>query len=776
MKLLGKHITPGILFLGLIFLAGCGGGSSGNNGNPGTIQGTVTATSSVSFKPSPVGLQAAASGIVGVPGAVCTLGGTDKSITTDQNGFFQMTDVATGSYNLICKKTAADGKVYAFLRIVEVQNSQTVNLDTVEITETGSISGNATLADQTDHTGISVYIPGTSFQAMTDAVGAYLMSNVPEGTYELRFEKTGYATAALNGINVTAGQTTIVVDMALNLSTGATGSLSIENGAAYAASQTVTVWITASADATLMQISENINFLGETWKPVSSTTSWTFASDGEKWLYIKFANANGLESSPVGDSIIIDTMPPTNGSVIINGGASATNSPNVILTLSAEDATTTAAQMMISNEPNFADAVYEPFTPIRSWSLTVGNGTKTVYAKFKDQAGNEIAQAASASIILDTALIPEIAAIATGGYHTCALNGSGGVKCWGYNAYGQLGDGSTANRDKPVDVVGLSNGVKAISAGLFHTCVVTEADGVKCWGRNNLDGFISENGDKIGGQLGDGTTTNRTTPVDVVGLSSGIIGIAAGGFHTCALTTLGGVKCWGHDDDGQIGDGHSGYGIDDRLTPSDVVGLSGGVSAITVGGVHTCALDHSGGVKCWGANYWGQIGEGGSSNTPVDISGLSSGVISIEAGYRHTCVVMTSGGVKCWGYNDLNELGDGTRTTRLTPVDVIGLSSVVTAVTGGGSHTCALTTSGSVKCWGYNLYGQIGDGGGDTRSSPVDVVDLSDGIIAIDAGDGHTCALTVSGEVKCWGDSSFGQVGDGSFGNRYSPVNVVGLF
>jgi alpha-tubulin suppressor-like RCC1 family protein len=300
----------------------------------------------------------------------------------------------------------------------------------------------------------------------------------------------------------------------------------------------------------------------------------------------------------------------------------------------------------------------------------------------------------------------------------------------------------------------------AVSASGSHTCALTASGGVKCWGSN------------VHGQLGDGTTTNRRAPVSVSGLTSGVRAIAAGGSHTCALTTSGGVKCWGWNDRGELGDGTT----TDRHTPVDVSGLATGVRAIAAGGEHTCALTASGGVKCWGGNGVGQSGDGTSTDrhTPVDVSGLTSGVSAIAVGGFHTCALTASGGVKCWGWNDLGQLGDGTATDRSAPVAVSGLTSAVSVIA-AGAHTCALTASAGVKCWGLNDHGQLGDGTVANRSAPVDVSGLTSGVSAIAAGDAHSCALTASGDVKCWGANVLGQLGDGTTTSRHSPVDVVGF-
>jgi len=384
-----------------------------------------------------------------------------------------------------------------------------------------------------------------------------------------------------------------------------------------------------------------------------------------------------------------------------------------------------------------------------------------------------------------------VAAISAGGSHSCALTAAGEVMCWGWNAYGQLGNGTVEGSAWPVLVSGLAGTTSAISAGSAHTCALDAAGGARCWGYNHS------------GQLGDGTTTDRSTPTGVLGLGDGVAAISAGQTHTCARTSAGGAKCWGGNGDGQLGDGTN----LDRAVPGDVIGLASGVAAIDAGGgvyeyfgglagilkievSQSCVLTLAGGVRCWGNNSYGQLGLGDLANrsTPADVPGSTVGMTAVAGGGRHSCALTPQGTVSCWGYKAT--LGASATTTTVS--EVAGLASGVTAVAAGAGHNCAVTTTGAVKCWGLNNYGELGDGTTATRLVPADVSGIANGVTAIAASSAlyvvptgmgrgreyalsHSCALTSAGGVKCWGVNSYGQLGDGTTTTRLSPVDVPGL-
>jgi alpha-tubulin suppressor-like RCC1 family protein len=304
-------------------------------------------------------------------------------------------------------------------------------------------------------------------------------------------------------------------------------------------------------------------------------------------------------------------------------------------------------------------------------------------------------------------------------------------------------------------------GVTQVAGGLGHTCALTTSGGVKCWG------------DNWEGKLGNGSIVDSFTPVDVSGLTSGVVAISSSHKHTCALTEAGGMKCWGRNWHGELGDNSTEY----RVTPVDVVGLTSGVKGITAGGFHTCALLTNGGIKCWGANWHGQVGDDSKEQRylPVDVVGLDAPAVQVAAGKYHTCALLETGGVQCWGYNLYGQLGNDSQEDRPVAQDVTWLGSGVQAITAGENHTCALTYAGEVLCWGNNDEGQLGIGNTDMQLIPAFVNALGEGNLSIQAGMRFTCAQAADGKVKCWGENWAGQLGDGTQSGQLTPVNAIGL-
>lgn len=352
--------------------------------------------------------------------------------------------------------------------------------------------------------------------------------------------------------------------------------------------------------------------------------------------------------------------------------------------------------------------------------------------------------------------------VATGPAHSCAITRARTLECWGANVSGQLGNGTTTASTTPVEVAGIPESSRVV-IGQSHTCAVDLDGNARCWGSNAL------------GQLGDGTTTNRSTPVLVSGIGT-VNQIAAGAFHTCASTTTG-LWCWGFNESGQIGDGTT----TNRPAPVQIV--AGSVGNLAAGLGHTCAV--FGGAKCWGSNAFGQLGDGTTVDrlTPVSVSG-GGGFSVLAAGGSHTCALSGQpSSPKCWGYNGFGQLGDGTTTDRPTPVTIGGLTDAYQLVA-GSVHTCARTSSPSfVKCWGANDSGQVGDGTTTDRLAPVDVSGLSapPQIAAIGGGGLSSCAVVYSetgagtSGVRCWGQNATGQLGDGTTTSRNAPTSVLGF-
>jgi len=435
-----------------------------------------------------------------------------------------------------------------------------------------------------------------------------------------------------------------------------------------------------------------------------------------------------------------------------------------------------------------------------NWYAMLGDGTDA------DARLNPVQVLASGST-QGSAVLTEVVAVAAGSYHTCALLSDATVRCWGANWSGQLGDGTDLERSNPVQVlaagsaqgVGVLSGVAAVSHGEDHSCALLTDATVRCWG------------DNASGQLGDGTRTARADSFEVLATGSrpsdpppvvlsGLVAISAGADHTCALLADGTVRCWGENDAGQLGDGST------TGRPSPVEVLSG-VTQVSSGEHFTCALLDDGTLRCWGSDAWGRLGDGDNGGWVRPVPGMVlasgtvdadpvvlSGVTQVSAGARHACALLDVGTVRCWGSNDWGQLGDGSEFLANNPVAVLVsgtaqapvVLSDVTQISSGFGHTCALLADTSVRCWGANFGpGQLGDGTTTYRSYPVEVLESGiavadpvalSGVTRISSGLVHTCALLGDNTLRCWGGNDEpepGRLGDGTTQNRSNPVTVL---
>jgi len=361
--------------------------------------------------------------------------------------------------------------------------------------------------------------------------------------------------------------------------------------------------------------------------------------------------------------------------------------------------------------------------------------------------------------------------VSAGQFHNLALIADGTVKAWGFNDVGQVGDGPVGSRrSTPVTLAGLAD-VSDVDAGVWHSAALLRDGTVRVWGDNRS------------GELGDGTTTRRLTPTAVPDLT-GVTAIAVGGFygtdgrfdeigyaHTLALLADGSVRAWGSNTDGQLGDGTTA----DRPAPAAVPGLTR-VTAVAAGGTHSLALLSDGTVWAWGDNgLRGPAGDGTprtAATTPVPMPGLGD-VTAVSAGNFHSLALLRDGTVRAWGWNDDGQLGDGTTSDRPSPVTVSGLTDIV-AIAAGDRFSLALRRNGQVATWGANERGQLGDGTFDDHSLPVEVRDLT-GVIAASTSTQHTLALLTDGTVRSWGWNADGQVGGGTTDDQPVPVEVSDL-
>ncbi len=628
---------------------------------------------------------------------------------------------------------------------------------------------------------------------------------------------------------------TIILD-----TTAPTGTVAISSGAEFTNNTSVTLTLSATDASGISEMRfSNDNITWFAVEAYATTKTWTLApGDGTKTVYVKFKDSAGYWSTAYSDTIVLDTVLPT-GAMTINNAANYTNTSSVTLSLSASDANG-LSQMQFSND-NTTWSFAETYATTKTWTLAAGDGTKTVYVKFKDNAGNWSAAysdtiildttfpagsitinsgnnytnstsvtltvsatdsgsgvssmqfsndgttwstaeayattkiwmlassdgikmvyakfndnagnwsaAHSDTIILDTTTPTGLPHISAGEYHNGYLRSDGLPAMWGYNQFGQIGDGTTVNKTTPVRI-GMDMSWAAIAPGAYHTIGLTMNGTLWAWGQNGY------------GQLGDGSTSDRTSPVPV-GSDMDWVSVSAGGGHTVAIKSNGSLWTWGLNFYGQGGDGTTTY---NWTTPKNILPGTRW-AAVSARGNHTVAIKTDGTLWAWGYNGYGQLGDGTTVNrfAPVQI-GSDTKWVSVSAGETYTVARKSDGTIWAWGDNSYGQCGIP-NTTSLVPMR-IGTGTNWATISAGGRHTVAVKSDGTLWAWGWNYFGQLGDGTTSTRYAPVAIMTSAEWLLAY-AGANHTIALRPDGTVWAWGDNYRGQSGDGTVINTGSAV------
>ena len=360
------------------------------------------------------------------------------------------------------------------------------------------------------------------------------------------------------------------------------------------------------------------------------------------------------------------------------------------------------------------------------------------------------------------------------GNSNCIVSNVQSLYCWGSNAYGNLGNGlhgSGVFSDQPIEITSFGTGLYPVEVATSdsHSCAILNDGTVSCWGHNNQ------------GQLGDGTQISRYVPTPTLSLGGGVkaVDIAVGGQHSCAVLDDGNVKCWGSNAYGQLGDGTT----TDSYSPISSSGFTGTSQAIaiTAGWTFTCALIEDGSVKCWGRNNLGQLGIGTSGNTPVttptQITSFGTGLhaVDIDGGYAQSCAVINDGRVMCWGQGSNGRLGTGNSAQQNTPTFTasLGADRYAKQVIQGGGHGCAIIDDGTVKCWGSGESTGTGTTADVYTPTTTDSLGVGRTAEAIIGGSGHTCAILDDATMACWGFGADGKLGNGASNDELSPVPVT---
>ena len=651
--------------------------------------------------------------------ATATSGSTTKTITltggtATSNFTGTITGLAPGTYTVT---------VQGFVGTVVDYYGQT---STVSVT--ANVTSTATITFQSFVPTLNAFSPATTWSFRPAAN----ITSVPNATsYIIEVDRSStFPNPARDTVNSTTGASFVVSDTGTHYVRVRAANTSVPNGGNASATQSVRVTRDLRTSGDSVPAAPNLGFFATTTVTLDSLNIYP-AADAD-WFSVSDCN---------GDSLILTaqavrlTPPSRLNSVLLVYNAAG----RLVAGNDDGDSTDARVAMLIST-----DGAYK--VRVSGTGNTVGHYRLRIQAR---------AGANNTGTTCRVVALP-VTSVAAGYLHTCAVQTTtGNTDCWGNNADGQLGNGTTTITSSPTRVSG-TQVLQTVTAGRFHSCGRTSGNVAYCWGYN---------GD---GQLGDNSTTSRSTPV-AVSTTQLFQYVGAGAFFTCGLTTGGSAYCWGDNGVGQLGNG--------TTTSSSVpVLVSGGwlFQSLAVGYAHACGATSAGTVYCWGANGSGQLGNGTTTNSSLWVQVLGGLILQgVVAGTDHTCARTNPGNAAyCWGSNSDAQLGDGSFTDQTTPVAVQG-ALAFTALAGGGYHTCGLV-SGTAYCWGNNFDGQLGDGTTSTRTAPTLV---AGGLTfqALSGGSWHTCGVrTTTGGAYCWGWNGFGQNGNGFGFDHTGPVPISG--
>jgi alpha-tubulin suppressor-like RCC1 family protein/pimeloyl-ACP methyl ester carboxylesterase len=538
--------------------------------------------------------------------------------------------------------------------------------------------------------------------------GSGTLSGLSTGTITYQAgQPTGWLTASLSSATAPATVTLAAVTGALPVGTY-TASVPVGSTAPFVTNSprpiTVTFVVTAASNPTIA---------------LSGSTA-------------TFAATVGGANPPSQNSIQVTNS----GSGTLNGLSLGTityqaGQPTGWLTASLSSATAPATVTLAVVTGALPAGTYTALVPIRSSAPFVTNSPRTISVTFTLSAA------------------PASGTLMAGSGHVCTLTASSAAYCWGANGNGQIGNGTSGNHLlSPTRVLGGQVFVQLVG-GDNHSCGRTVTNTVYCWGINHR------------GQLGDGTNTDRSTPTLAAGGMT-FVDIAAGNEHTCGRTSTNAAYCWGRNDSGQLGDNTVWHSSTPRL-------VAGGLAfaQLAAGMVHTCGRTTANATYCWGRNLYGVLGNGTTIDqpTPIQIAG-GHAFVAISSGWGHMCGRTASGTAYCWGYNVYGQLGDGTTSNRLSPTPVQGGHAFIQVDAGRLYTSCGRTTGNTAYCWGYNAWGQLGDGTTTDRWTPT-IVSGGHSFSEIVAASASACGRTVGSVILCWG--SGGYLGDGTFNDRLTP-------